>query len=189
MTSKVQICNLALSRLGASTITALTDNTTEAKLCSTFFNDIADEVMMEGSWTSTVKRASLAKTTNTPAFQYSSEFQLPVDPFCLKVLNIDEDTPGDISYRVEGDKIVSDNASMKIRYIARLTDTEDWDILLRRAFVARLASELAYPLTGDAAKVQAEFELYQFFVKEGLAIDGQQGSKEIVTSVDLIEVR
>ena len=38
MTSKVQICNMALSRLGASTITSLTDNTTEANLCNTLIH-------------------------------------------------------------------------------------------------------------------------------------------------------
>lgn len=189
MSSKVQICNLALSRLGASTITSLTDNTTEAKLCNTFFDDIADEVMCEGSWTSTITRASLARTTNTPAFGYSYEFQLPVDPKCLKVLNLDEDTPGDTSYKIEGDKLLTDNSTCKIRYIAQLTDSEDWDTMLRRAFVARLASELAYPLTGSASKAEQELKLYRFYVQEGLAIDGQQGSKNVVIADDLLEVR
>lgn len=189
MTSQVQICNLALSRLGASTITSLTDNTTEAKLCNTFFTDLADEVMVEGSWSSTITRASLARTTNTPAFGYTYEFQLPVDPKCLKVLSIDEEQSGSVDYRIEGDKLLSNESTMKIRYIARLTDTEDWDAFLQRAFISRLASELAYPLTGDARKAEAEFERYQLFVQQGLAQDGQQGSKDSVVATDLIDVR
>lgn len=189
MASQVQICNLALSRLGASTITSLTDGTTEAKLCNTLFSDLADEVMVEGSWSTTINRASLARTTNTPAFEYSYEHQLPVDPKCLKVLNIDEDSPGSIDYRIEGDKLLSDETTIKIRYIARLTDTEDWGPLLTRAFISRLASELAYPLTGDNTKADIEFKRYKLFLSEGLAIDGQQGSKEVVSSSDLIDVR
>lgn len=189
MTSKVKICNLALSRLGAATITSLTDGTAESKLCSTFFDDLAEEVIIEGSWTSTIQRASLAKTTNTPTFGYSNEFQLPVDPKCLRVLNIDEDAPGGIDYRIEGDKLLSDSSSIKIRYIANLTDTEDWDPMLKRAFVSRLASELAYPLTGDERKQEIEFQRYEFFLERGLAIDGQQGSKEQIDATDLLSVR
>lgn len=189
MASQIQLCNLAIVRLGGNPITALTDGTTEANLCNILFSQIADEVMVEGSWTSTIRRASLAATTDTPAFEYTYSYQLPVDPFCLKVLNIDENLPGTIDYRIEDDRLLTDSTSVKIRYIARLTATGDWDTLLARAFVARLASELAYPLTGNAAKAQAEMQRYNQFLLEGLAINGQQGSKEIISSSDLIEVR
>lgn len=189
MTSQVQICNLALSRLGANTITSLSDNTTEAKLCNTFFDDLADFVMVEGSWSATIRRASLARTTTTPAFEYTYSFQLPVDPFCLKVLNINEDIPGSVPYRIEDDKLLTDESTIKIRYIARLTDTEDWGPFLTRAFVARLAAELAYPLTGDEGKSRAEMERYLLLLKDGIALDNQQGSKETIWSRDLIDVR
>ncbi len=188
MASKVQLCNLALSRLGASTITSLTDNTTEAKLCNTFFSDIADEVMSTGSWTSTIARVELARTSNTPAFEYTYEFQLPVDPQVLKVLNLNEDVPS-IQYRIEGDKLLTDCSAIKIRYVSRLVDTEDWDIFLQKSFVARLSSELAYALTGDNKKAELEFKRYEAFLLEGLAQDGQQGSKEMISSNDLTKIR
>ena len=189
MASNVQLCNLALSRLGAATITSLTDNTAEAKLCNTFFSDIADEVMAEGSWTSTMTRAELAKTTNTPEFGFTNEFQLPVDPWALKIISINEDTVGDTEYAIEGDKLLTDSDSIKIRYVARLTNTGDWDIYLQRAFVARLASELVYPLTGDTRKSELEYQRYLKIVQESLALNGQQGSKDRMVSPDLIEVR
>lgn len=189
MASKVQLCNMALSRLGANTITSLTDNTPEAKLCNTFFSEIADQVMIEGSWTSTISRATLAQTTNTPSFDFTYEYQLPVNPFCLKVLNINETVPGSEPYRIEGDKLVTDATSIKIRYISRITDTQSWDPYLSRAFVARLSSELAYPLTGDAQKAEIEFEKYMKYVEEGLILNGQQGSKDIVSNTYLTEDR
>jgi len=187
MTSKVQICNMALSRLGANTITSLTDSTSEAKLCNTLFNDLADRVMMQGSWTSTIKRASLARTTNTPAFEYSYEYQLPVDPKCLKVLEVSEYAPGSIEYRIEGDKLLSDNSTMKIRYIAQLTDSEDWDTMLTEAFEILLASYLAVPVMGDRKIARDLKEEYHQLVSLNLAIDGQQGSKEVLTSIDLTD--
>lgn len=189
MASKIQICNLALSRIGANTITSLDDGTLEANTCKIFFDDLAEEVMIEGSWTSTIKRRSLAKTTRTPEFGFSSEHQLPTDPRCLKVLDLDEDTPGDTRYTIEGDKLLSDNNTVKIRYIAKIEDTEDWDPLLKRAFIARLTAEIVYPITGDARKAEAELRRYNLFLTEGLAINGQQGSQKSLVLNDLTEVR
>jgi len=189
MASKVQICNMALSRLGASTITSLTDNTTEAKLCNTLFDDLADRVMVQGSWTTTIFRAALALTTNTPSFGFSYEFQLPVDPLCLKVLDINEAKPGTLEYRIEGDKLLCDSSTIKIRYIGKLTDTEEYGPLLTEAIELLLASYLAFPITGDRMIAQSMREEYSIFLANNLAVDGQQGSKDKIISDGLIDVR
>lgn len=180
---------MALSRLSASTITSLTDNTTAAKLCNTLFDDLADRVMMQGSWTSTITRRALARTTNTPAFGYTYEFQLPVDPKSLKVLAIDEAVSGNTDYKIEGDKLLTDSDAIKIKYIARLTDTEAFDPLLTEAIEVLLASYLALPITGDKSTAQALKSEYFELLGNNLAIDGQQGSKAVVVSTDLTEVR
>lgn len=189
MPSKVQICNMALSRLGASTITSLTDATTEAKLCNTLFDDLADRVMVQGSWATVIARAELANTTVTPKFGYSNEFQLPVDPFCLKVLNVNDSTPGESSYRIEGDKLLTDSSSVKIRYISRLTDPQGYGTLLTEAIEVLLGSYLALPISGDARMAANMRQEYVDLINHNLAIDGQQGSKERVVADDLIEIR
>lgn len=189
MASKVQICNLALARLGASRITSLSDNTNEAKLCNLMYDDLAEEVMSEGAWSSTIKRASLAKTTNTPAFGFTDEFQLPTDPFCLRVLAINDLTPGDYDYRIEGDKLLANISTMKIKYIGRLTDTQSYDPMLKRAIVSRLAAELAYPITGNLQTANAMQEIYRLHIVDGLAADGTQGSTEDVFRSDSVDVR
>jgi len=188
MASKVQICNMALSRLGANTVTSLTDNTTEAKLCNTLFDDLADRVMMQGSWTTTITRTSLAKTTNTPSFEYTNEFQLPVDPKCLKVLNVNDDEAM-TDFRIEGDKLLTDNSTVKIRYIAQLTDTEDYGPMLTEAIEVLLASYLALPIAGDRGLAQALKQEYAELLNNNLAVDGQQGSKDYVVADDLTRDR
>lgn len=189
MTSKVQICNMALSRIGAATITALTDNTAEAKLCSTLFDDLADRVMMQGSWTSTITRASLVQTSTTPTFEFTYEYQLPTDPKCLKVLGIDEDTIGRTEYKIEGDKLLTDSSSIKIRYIGQLTDTEDYDPLLVEAIEVLLASYLAKSITGSTVDADRLRQEYFELVDRNLALDGQQGSKDSLISDDFTIVR
>ena len=123
MSSKVQICNYALSRLGAARITSLTDNTSEARLCNTLLDDAIQEVLTEGDWRFASRRTSLNQTTNTPEFGYSFEFQLPTDPKALIVREINETDAGDYAYSIEGDKLLSDLSTMDIRYTAYVTDT------------------------------------------------------------------
>ena len=189
MSSKVQICNMALSRLGANTITALSDNTTEAKLCTTLYDDLADRVMMQGSWTSTIYRVALAQTTNTPAYGYAYEYQLPIDPLCLKVLEVNESAPGSIDHQIEQDKLLTDSASIKIKYIGRLVDTESYGPMLAETIEVLLASYLAFPITGDRGMAQGLREEYAALIGNNLAIDGQQGSNQVISATDLIDVR
>jgi hypothetical protein len=180
MTSKVTICNMALSRIGADTITALTDDTEPARLCNTFFNELADRVMMQGAWSSTVRRVGLAQTTNTPSFEFDNEFQLPVDPKCLRVLSVNETDPGNIDYAIEDDKLLTDESSIKIKYIARLTDTADWDPMLIEAFEVLLASYLAIPIMGDKVAARELRQEYFRLTKHNLSLNNQQSSKPLL---------
>lgn len=190
MASKVQICNLALTRLGAARVTNIDSPTTnEEKICNILFDDTVKEVMLEGSWTSTIRRTALAQTTSTPSFEYTYEYQLPVDPECLKVLEVDEEAPGVIDYRIEDDKLLTDESTIKIRYIAYVSDTESWDEMLKRAVVAKLSSDLAYALTGDTRKAELEYQRYMQITRDSLTLNTQQGSKRRYESEDLLEGR
>ena len=189
MASKVSICNFALSRLGVSSITSLTDNTVEAKACNLIYDDIADEVMVEGEWSSTIVRATLAQTTNTPTYEFTYEYQLPVSPLTLKVLSLDEFPPGSNDYKIEGDKLLTDLTAVNIRYIGRITDTQQYGVLLQRAIVARLALELNYSLTSDKGLTQQLEAQYERVLDRNLTSDNVQGSKDIVSTPDLDEVR
>jgi hypothetical protein len=188
MASKVQICNMALSRLGARSIVSLDEGTNEANLCNTLFDDIAERVMVQGSWTTTIKRVGLPRTVNTPSFGYGYEYQLPVDPKCLKVLNVN-DSSIRTDYRIEGDKLLCDDDTVKIRYIAKLTNTSDYGPLLTEAIELLLASYLAYPLTGNGAMADRMKAEYSEILMNNLAVDNQQGSKDMMISDDLTWVR
>jgi hypothetical protein len=180
MASDVQICNMALTQLGARTITALTDqNSFEATICNLYFEDTTREVISEGQWTSTTRRASLAKTTNTPAFEYANEFQLPTNPFCLKVFKASIDG---LDYKIEGDKLVTDDSTVSILYAAYVTATGEYNDFLKDTISAKLSYKLAYPLTGDRNKVQDMFRIYQQALATNLAKDNQQGSSVRIRS-------
>ena len=50
MSSAVKICNEALLRVGAKTITSLDDDTTEAKVCKVVYKSERDELLDEYDW-------------------------------------------------------------------------------------------------------------------------------------------
>lgn len=189
MASKVGICNLALTKLGADPIASLSSGTREASMCNILYNDLAKEVMIEGAWTSTITRATLNKISTAPEWGYDSRFQLPTNPKSLKVLSINDLAPGDYDYRIEGDKLLINTSAVKIEYIGYITDTESYDEFLKQAIVSKLASELAYAVTGDKQLAQMLWEKYKAEVSENLAKDGQQGAGIRVFSPDLINVR
>ena len=189
MASKVEICNSALQRVGATRITALTDGTEEAVSCNTIYDIIADEVMSSGAFSSTVRRVALAQTATTPVYEFTYEYQLPVDPKCLKVLSIDGATPSSIPYAVEGDKLLTDETTVNIKYVTRLSSTESYGPYLTKAIISRLASELAYRFAGTQSLKDSLMAQYQLDLATALAEDSLQGVSDPMYIGTLIEDR
>ena len=86
MASVVQICNSALNQLGASSITALTENSKNARICNERYETIRDAVFRSHPWNCLVTRVQLAQDTETPAWGFSYQYTLPSN--CLRVLSI-----------------------------------------------------------------------------------------------------
>jgi len=176
MASKVEICNMALQRIGADRITALTDNTESANAVSTIYDMVADEVMAAGAWTTCLVRTVLAQSTTTPSFDYDYQYQLPTDPKCLRVVKVNADYPSEIEYRIEGDKLLTDETTVSILYVARLANTSSYGPNLTKAIVSRLAAELSYKFSATAKFVDRMEAKAEKDLMDALSADGVQGS-------------
>ena len=170
MASVVQICNSALNQLGAASITALTDNSKNARLCNERYTVVRDAVFRSHPWNSLIKRQQLAQTTNTPAYGFSYEFALPSD--CLRVLTIDAYNS---DYKVEGRKILCNESTIKITYVAQETDPNEMDVLLRETIAAGLAADIAYAITANLQVSKLMQEKYQFKLSEARHADASEG--------------
>ena len=186
MPSVVDICNEAMDLLGAATITALTENSKEARLCNRRFYTVRDAVLRAHSWNVAITRASLAADSAAPAFGFSTQFTLPTDPYCLRVIsfwnaNVNNDIAAydsNVMYKIEGRKILSNESTCSIIYIGRVTDTELYDSLLSSTIAHRLASETAYAITGSNALAQSMYSLYQARLSEARSMDALEGYPE-----------
>lgn len=189
MSSKVEIVNYALAKLGVDLISSLDEGTSAAKFMSTVYDFIADETMLEGQFSSTIARASLAQLSETPAFDYTYTYQLPTNPKCLKVISVNNSQIGRLDYEINGDKLLINSPSVKIKYIKQLTDPELYDENLRRAVTAKLCAEAAYHLTGQASVAAQMMQEYRVILREARASDAQQGTSKSWYSDDLIDIR
>ena len=170
MASVVDICNGALNQLGASTILTLTEDSKNARLCNARFTQVRDSVFRSHPWNCLQKRVELAADTDTPAWGFTSQFTIPAD--CLRVLSI---LDFDSDHKIEGRKILTDNSSMKILYISRVTDPNEYDELLRETLSAALAADIAYAVTSSNPVAKNMYDLFQQKLKEARFVDSTEG--------------
>jgi hypothetical protein len=189
MASKVAICNYALTKLGASRIISLTDNTESAKACNAIFEETVKCVSAEGAFAATISRQELAQTTTTPAFEYTYEYQLPTNPVCLRVISVNETFPGTIPYRIEGDKLLTNESEIAIRFVGYLTNSELYGPYLTKALIYKLAAELAYQITEKTNLAQFYLSAYEAYMQKLKAYDGMQGSQDRNDYTTLTDVR
>ena len=197
MPSVVDICNEAMDLLGAATITSLDENSKEARLCNRRFATVRDSVLRAHPWNTAVTRKQLAKDATSPAFGFTNQFTLPTDPYCLRVLsfwskNVDSEVAAydsQVAFKIEGRKVLTDNAECQITYIGRITDTEQYDSLLSSAVAYRLASETAYAITGSNSLSQNMEQLYSLRLREARSIDAMEGTPDKLIADDFINIR
>ena len=104
-------------------------------------------------------------------------YALPTDPYCLRVLEMEHP---DFIFKIENDAtsgrvLLTDEATAKILYIARVTDPTLFDAMFVETLTSKLAVDLAYAITGSA-QLQAQMEkMYQAKLSEARSVDGQEG--------------
>ena len=170
MASTVDICNGALNQLGATTILSLTEDSKNARLCNSRYTQVRDAVFRSHPWNCLQKRVQLASSTTTPAWGYKFQFDLPGD--CLRLLRI---LDFDSNYQVEGRSILSNNETMKILYISRITDANQYDELLRETLSAALGADIAYAITSNNTTSQNMIANYQDKLKDARFVDSTEG--------------
>lgn len=191
--SVVSICNQALAILGADRITDIGEDSAPARLCSVLYEPCRDAVLRAYPWNFATRRTSLAALTTTPSWGFDAEYQLPEGPspeFCLRVLDVYGADERNEPWKVEGRTIRTNlEAPLYISYIARVDDPAQFDVLFVKALAARLATELAYPLTASASMMDMASRLYTGALAEARVTDAQEGSSDAVLATDWIDVR
>jgi len=187
MASNVSICNNALIKLGQDVIISLTEDSKAARLCNQIYESTRDAVFRAHPWNALIKRVELAQLTTTPAYKFEYEYQLPTD--CLRVLSTDKVEYETEVFKVEGRKLLSDDTAVSILYVAKVTDPNEYDILLQETIAARLAAELSVAMTDSNSLTQTMWTVYKDKLREARSTDGQEGTPDRIEADTYLNAR
>ena len=252
-TSDYEIVNLALLRLGANTITSLSDGSRNATAANVIYDMIRDEILRSFDWGFAKRRAWLDEKTpnkvtitgvtkanpgvvtythvgvsdpsngdkveiagvvgmvalngnqyvvdnvNTTAETFelldtdtsamtvygsagTAERVIPVSDEwiycydkpsdCLAVREVNDDP--NILFEMNEDGIYCDTKDISITYTKQVTDVSVFDVIFVSALAARLAGELAIPITGSKKKMEIGFGMAQSLLTGAKTSDAKE---------------
>lgn len=188
--NEVTICNKALDLLGEPPIIALSDNTGTGRLCKKNFDLALDYVTSLHPWRFSRKRVVLAPTTNTPAFGFDNEFQLPSDMLRHFLITSSDNVPLE-DYKIEGDVILSDLNPIYLIYVSRLTDAllARADPTFAEAVSGYLAMIMATPLTQNTTLLQAMTQYFELALKRARGIDSKNDQPQAIHADEFVNAR
>lgn len=178
MASKVSIANRALTKLGADRILLLTDDTQQARVMQSMFDDVRDAEIRRHHWKFAIKRASIPALVASPVWGYQYQYPVPMDFLGLVQVNqiyCRSVRKGTAPWSVEGGNILTDLAApLNVRYVARIENYGTYDPLFVEALACKLALEAAESLTQSSSKKQAAMEEYKFALSEAKRLDAME---------------
>jgi hypothetical protein len=145
-------------------------------------------VLESREWTFAVKRFSLTPTGVTPEYDWAYEFVIPTE--VLRVLTVDRPTVGLLGsseneqedWVREGNSILMNRSTLTMRAIIRVVNTTLFSASFVHVLAARLASDLAIPITRSKALQQQMYALYGAKLEDAAKTDGMQGRSKRIRS-------
>lgn len=174
--SKVAICNQGLSWIGGNLITSFGDGSTEADLCSTNYEALRDSVLEDREWTFAQQWFRLTPTTSTPTNQARWSYQFLLDPQILKVNEVVNENDNPLTFSKERRYLYSNSAVLVIRATIKIVDTTEFSSGFIQALAARIAADLAIPLTESRSLQKDMYALYGQKLVDGITVDSMQGT-------------
>ena len=184
----IELANTALSLIRANAITSFTEGTREASASANIMPVLRDEMLREHNWRFSKKQAALAQLVATPLYGYLYNYAIPDD--CLKVLETKDDSEYTLGNQDDQRVIRSDETTLSITYVSRVTNPTLWDSLFVSAYIRRLAAELAIALGASMKLHQLMVQEYVALMDSAMATDSiETGETQLITDTLLVDVR
>lgn len=175
----IEICNIALGRIGAEAIERMDEASAAARICRRYYDFTRQSVLRKFPWTFAVRRVYLALLAEKPP-DYKYAYRYPADALCVRKL-YDRQMLGnaeDNQYRIladtEGRKIYTDVAEAWIEYTADVKDESLFDSQFIDALAWKLAAEIAVALSGNVSIMQNCIQAYNAYFAEAAGEDADE---------------
>jgi len=167
-TTAVKICNIALSRIGASqTINDLDEASTEAGVCKLFYEHVRDSVLEDFTWPFAQKYFTLNLIEEEPNEDWLYKYSYPTD--CIRAIRIVSGVsrvdapliPFNIGNDDSGRVVFTDAEDAVLQYTSRYEDPVRFSPSFADALSWRLAYEIAMPLSVEQSIRNTAWQLYR----------------------------
>ncbi len=158
-TTKLDICNLSLNRIGEKAITqAQLDANTDprAQRCNRHYEQSRDSLQRSHWWRFARDRSELTEDEDFDDFEWDNAFDLPTD--FLRFRSIFEETDSTSRSRrhaIEGLKLLTNLSAVSLLYIKRVEDVTKFDPLYTEVLVLQFSLKLVPATAGVGLAGQA----------------------------------
>jgi hypothetical protein len=163
-TTAIDICNRALIRIGATRISALDDDSTEAIACNAEYEPTVREALttpggVPFTWRFSVAQVALSLLEDTPVARWSYAWQIPTDCMVPRGVFV---SGSQIEYDRYEDMIYCNfNTGVVLDYTRR-PDEEFWPDYFSPGVVRDLATRLALALNRDPGLARVAGETFSW---------------------------
>ena len=186
-TSKVKICNMAISNVGGILINSLNSpyESTEAQYCDLFYDQAREDLLRDFVFNFSVTTKKLALLSSNNDFGFAYTYSLPAD--FLKAIEVVNNTIFDTAITLElvndvgNNRLVlkTDVEQAYLKYITNVTETSFFDPLFIEGLVYLLASKIAVPIQGSSTGTPIANDMlqkYSLFISRARS---QSGNEEV----------
>ena len=172
MLTKIDLCSMALLKLGEAPIQSLTDDTAASRLSRTLFDPVIDALLASHVWRFACRTYELTRNTD-------GDFLIPAE--CLRVVK----SHGEI----QGNKILCPGAdTLTIVGMSRVTP-DAFPGYFASLAATRLAMEFCIPLLGEQNVFRMLAALYETELQSAKFIDSTTSASKAIDNFSLISTR
>ncbi len=171
MTTKIDLCSMALLKLGEKPIQSLIDDSAAAQLSRTLFDTVIDSLLSMHPWRFACKAFELSRSAD-------DDFIVPAD--IIRVLKCDGE--------IIGNKIIYSGEKLSILAIVR-TPVEAFPSYFISLAATRLAMEFCIPLLADQTVFRMLVALYETELQSAKFIDSTTSCNTSIENFSLINAR
>lgn len=171
MVTKLDLCSMALLKLGEKPIQSFQENNAAAKISLTLFDSVIDGLISVHPWRFATSSQELSKNSD-------GDFVIPSN--VIRILQ----TNG----HVIGDKIYSDGETISLVSLVQ-TEPEKFPSYFISLAATRLAMEFCIPLSGDQTLFRTLVALYETELQTAKFIDSTASVSPSIDNFSLINAR
>lgn len=204
-TSDIQVCNLALQRVGETmTIDSLDQRVKEAQVCKAVYDTVLQKALKDAPFPFSRKYDLLALSGSTP-LKWKYRYVYPNDCLALRyvfpvIAGLDEvelrrvarnyKHPYEIATDSDGEKtILTDVENAAVEYSLNVTNPMRFDASFVSFFAWGIAGEIALPLARDIKFAQNAYAMYAKEMGEAHAAALNEETQEDQPESEFVTVR